>query len=198
MSTIKTTYLQHPSAGSPSLTLASSGAVAINGSMTGAGLDLITTQNFNAVSSVSLDNVFSPTYDNYRAVCVLTSTASAAIRMRLRASGVDNSSNNYIEQLFVVNGTGTGLSRTTTTSWSDLGAVGNNGAFQTALVADFFKPATSDYTTFFANISRVDSGAYIHIVSASQGDAVAFDGFTLFPSSGTFSGSISVYGYKNS
>ena len=95
MSTIKTTYLQHPSAGSPSLTLASSGAVEINGSMTGAGLDHITTESFTNSASFSIDNIFNDTYDIYKMTMVVENSAPADVRFRYRSNGSTNTSLNY-------------------------------------------------------------------------------------------------------
>jgi hypothetical protein len=51
MSELRVASINNPSAGSGGL------AISAAGNVTGAGLDLIVTQSFSAVSSVSLDNV---------------------------------------------------------------------------------------------------------------------------------------------
>ena len=86
MSELRVASINNPSAGSGGL------AISAAGNVTGAGLDLIVTQSFSAVSSVSLDNCFSGDYDNYRVlVHVKSAAASGFIMMRLRSSGTDAS-----------------------------------------------------------------------------------------------------------
>jgi hypothetical protein len=102
MSTLKLNYLQHPSSSTTNITLASTGAVAVNGAMTGAGLDLITPTSiaysggsasvsggavtFSAASTVSVNNCFSSTYDNYRIVFRGSQSAASNLEAMLRGT----------------------------------------------------------------------------------------------------------------
>jgi hypothetical protein len=45
---------------------------------------------------------------------------------------------------------------------------------------------------------RETSDVTLAVQSAAHDVATAYDGFTIFPSSGTIAGTIRVYGYKNS
>ena len=195
MSTIKTTHLQHPSASSPNLTLASSGAVEINGSMTGAGLDLITTQSFSAVSSVSLDNCFTGIYDNYRVLVNATRSASAELSIRMRLSGSDISTATYNRQY--IRASGTTVFSTSQSSQTGMSLTANNAATQGVFDATIYSPSKAE-VTFMTSLGRQISVGYIFFHSSTQTDSTAFDGMTLRCDSGTITGTVSVYGYANS
>ena len=60
-----------------------------------AGLKLINTTTFSAVSSQSVNDVFSATYDNYKIVCQFSSSADQEVFFRLRASGSDLTTSVY-------------------------------------------------------------------------------------------------------
>lgn len=199
MSTIATTYIKHPSAGSPSLTLASSGAVAINGSMTGAGLDHITTQSFSAVSSVSIDNCFTSEYDNYRfSLNFYNETATTTgLYMRFRSNGSDYTGTTYTYLLEYMTNAG-GPYRAYSVSVTNI-QIGSVGDFRGAGFIEVFGPKITDRTISTGLIYAVGSSTNASMISHSTDYAQnSFDGFTLYPSSGTLTGKISVYGYKNS
>ena len=59
------------------------------------GLVHINTTTFTAVSSVSLDDVFSADYENYKIIMTLFNSSTALTYMRLRASGSDLTSTTY-------------------------------------------------------------------------------------------------------
>jgi hypothetical protein len=203
MSTIKTTHLQHPSASSPNITLASSGAVEINGSMTGAGLDLITTQSFSAASSVSVDNCFTATYDMYRIQIRLTaSSTNLQLRCRTRLSGSDDTANAYFTSAYYIGTTGaaagSSVGPVTTAGWE---------------VFDATDPADTNSQGYFdlafptSGKRKQGAGLFSQQNPSSVGYGVArwfnksattnFDGLTFFTNTGTASGSFKIYGYKS-
>ena len=60
------------------------------------GLVHIYTTTFSAVASVSLDNVFTSDYDNYKVIINITSTGGSGVfYMRMRAVGTDNTTTDY-------------------------------------------------------------------------------------------------------
>lgn len=194
MSTIKTTYLQHPSAGSPNLTLASDGTVS-GGSGLG-GLVHLHTETFSAVSSVSIDNVFSSTYENYRIIMDTTTTANVEFSLRLRVSGADNSTaNSYVTQRLTASASTVSGSRSTIDNWSfgEHQTVQGNG--HDAII---WRPFATEKTSFWNNTAATSSSAYISTRTGTHNQATSYDGFTIYQASGTFSGTIRIYGYANS
>jgi hypothetical protein len=188
MSTIKAANLAHPSSPTTNLVLKS------DGNVSGAGLDLIVTQSFSAVSTVSVNNCFTSTYDNYRIICSLqSSVADVAINMRMRVSAADNSTANYYRQRATVqNTTFTGTSDSAGTTW-ELSYAGTS--LNNLLAVDVIAPQLAQHTSLSALNNY--AGRYIEIRANSFQAATQFDGFTLYPGSGTISGVIRIYGYRN-
>lgn len=196
MSTLKVAAINNPSASSGGL------AISASGNVTGAGLDLITTQSFSAVSSVSINNCFSATYDNYRVLVsegAADSTTTRNLNLRLRVGGVDNSgTSEYNWNILYQYGSST------------VGGTGGNGTAMNlvafsgvdknmALSLDLFSPARTWRTLATCTAWRYQNDTSAWVFSTSGGAhtvATAYDGFTLYPASGTFSGVVSVYGYR--
>lgn len=153
---------------------------------------------FSGVSSVSLNNVFSSTYDSYRVIVTLTAASTSAnLQPRFRASGTDSSASYYNAHMYLVSGTGTG----TVQQDANISSM-NTGDFtstsQGIVVLDIFNVFAAAVTAFnyqvgmsYSTASRSFVGSGIHNVSTS------YDGITIRPSSGTITGSVAVYGYKD-
>jgi hypothetical protein len=165
-----------------------------------AGMVLLNTTSFSGVSSQSVNDVFSSTYENYRIVfAVDSSAASVDLQIRLRVSGSDNSSTNYAwDRTQANNGTGQTLSSGTslTTFWV-FGAI--SGTYSGLVSGDFFRPFATDNTGFnslyyyYDATTNHSSGSIAGITSVTT----SYTGFTFFPSgAGTISGTVSVYGYN--
>ena len=214
MSTIASTNIKHPSSATNNITLASTGAVAVNGSMTGAGLDLITPTSiaysggtasasggqvtFNSVTSVSLNGIFSSSYQNYRIMIVLSGASTyMGIALRTRASGADNGSDYYV-QYHYASGTTNTASRSATT-YASVGYTGTSSLS----VTDIANPNVAAPTKFIAISNGSDStdvSPFFYNFASIQNNSSIFDGITLLGLTGgaTFSGIIRAYGYKNS
>jgi len=165
---------------------------------TNGGLVLINKTDFTAQSSVSINNCFSSTYDNYRIVANILNTDATSydINFRLRASGTDATASNYI-RLGDYLTTAAGPTRDSGTATTvGLGATGSNGS---GLTIDIFRPYVAEYTRIISNgfgLGSSTSNIYRYMVSHSVN--TAYDGFTLYVSSGVgLTGNIRVYGYKN-
>ena len=154
------------------------------------------TVSFSGASSVSLNDVFSSTYQNYRIVWQSTNASAAAIRMRLRVSNADDTSNVYVSayRYEQVGGAGTGrVTDGATTSWTI-----TQSANQTASNAslDIFRPfeTTPTYSSFM-NMNR-DTVDYIYMGGLIMTNSTSFTGITFYPGSSTISGTVSIYGYN--
>ena len=157
------------------------------------GLIHINTTSFTSSSSESFNNVFSATYDNYKILLQNVMGSSVENHFRLRANGLDNTTNIYTTQRLTANNTTINATRTAAGGFALLGASEASG---TSFVIELFDPfntqipqmqsiSNSDGHLFEAKFSRINSSS-------------SFDGFTIFPASSTFTGQISIYGYRKS
>ncbi len=159
------------------------------------GLVLVNTTTFSAAASVSVNNCFTSAYKNYKILWDLDPTANVTTLLRLRASGADNTSANYWYGIAVGNyatgGSTTGASGQT--SWqitsTDAGTSPSWGSM------DLMGPQVAE------NSAYLGLTAYSQAAGSMSGgffNSAQFDGFTFFPQSGTITGSLRVYGYRNS
>jgi hypothetical protein len=158
------------------------------------GMVLINTTTFSAASTVSVNNCFSSAYDVYRLVLQFTTSASTTIAYRHRASGTDSTGNTYYNRIASL-----GASYATSGGASTIGTfVGDTAAgYQSLVSADFGGVRTSGLKTV-ASISHSPSGTTYFLAASSQNtDSTVFDGITVSPSSGTMTGTLRVYGYRN-
>lgn len=156
------------------------------------GLVHINTTTFSAVSSVSLDNVFTSDYKNYSILMFGTSSAGFGGDIRLRAGGSDATGSNYSRINLDVSSGSVTASGSTTTSWTSP-FLGNS----TAMLMDaiLIRPAEATSTFIQVRSSRND---YLIISGGAHTVASAYDGFSLLaPGAITLTGTISVYGYSN-
>ena len=164
-----------------------------------AGLVKINTTTFSAVSSQSINDVFSATYKNYKILIDTdASDADTALNMRMRVSGSDNSSSNYRWSTGYVamsgaaniagqNGAGLG------TSFRVM-AIANAGRNVASL--DFFNPFTAEETQYVGNYQQISTLNYSQFVGGNTSVTTSYTGFTLIPAAGTITGSVTVMGYN--
>lgn len=166
-----------------------------------AGLTLITSSTFSAVSSVSVNSCFTSAYTNYQLLINIDSVSVAnSLDLRLRVSGSDNSSSNYYYN-------GAKLDDATTTSVTAFRSTGlvtffrlliaNSGT--AAVRVDMYNPQASVRTAIThqsigQNATDMASAAVSGIMSVTT----SYDGFTLIASTGNITGTLRVYGYRNS
>lgn len=160
------------------------------------GMVLVANQSFTASSSVSINNCFTSTYKNYRLLFSGNGSASSSLSWRLRSSGSDIVGNFYYWQRFYIEnttsaGTYQGPYTADISNWGiDTGV--------TSVAADIFNPYVVERTHYTSlnhyngavSGARFGGGVYYATTQA--------DGITLYPSTGTFSGNIMIYGYRNS
>jgi hypothetical protein len=162
-----------------------------------AGMVLLNTTSFSGVSAASLPaSTFSLTYNAYRIIFnFVPSVADTTISARLRASGTDNTSSNYNIYTASYSGTVTG-SRTQTTTWllSDFRGTNN----KTIESFELFNPFQTEYTTGQALAIYAPDISTLSALGKFLGMSVttAYDSLTIYPGSGTITGSISCYGFN--
>ena len=156
------------------------------------GLILLAKDTFTTASSVSFNNVFSSTYKQYKLVFNVLGSTNDALAMRLRVGGSDNISANYRRQYVQGNGASINAGRSTANTFWFL--VGGNG-IEEIIFTEVLYPFQTTNTSMFCNYNGVSSGN-IQIVCQEQDISVttSYDGFTIFGSTGTITGSATIYG----
>jgi hypothetical protein len=159
------------------------------------GLTLINTTSFSAVASQSFNDVFSATYDNYEIVLTIEFSAGVNGFLRMRSAGTDLTGSVYNTQTLTMNDTSVGGARTVSQTSH---FVMTGGTSVPALVKiSFAGPFKTDETSILSigNTSQdtIRAAQSYGIVN----NTTSYDGFTIFPSSGTITGIMRAYGYNN-
>jgi hypothetical protein len=160
------------------------------------GLVLVASESFSAVSSVSVNNCFSATYDNYCIMSDLTGNTPLGVNIRWRVSGVDASAANY-NRNEILAGASTVAGAQTNTQTSSNFTAANSGA-RSGVRAEIYTPALAQQTTInvLTNYPLDNNRGVLYWGTHTL--ATAYDGFTLVTSSGNITGTLRVYGYLNS
>lgn len=160
----------------------------------GSGLTLIDSHSASSVTSVSRNNVFSATYQNYLIVVEGVLSTETNIRLRLRASGTDDTGNNY------------GYSIMTRTSGSfDSGYDGGASSFESGFIATspsnsriiLSNPFTASRTSFTAHSGAVGGTRPLVLLGGWHNLTTSYDGFNLSAGGHSFTGTIRTYGLAN-
>lgn len=158
------------------------------------GLELITTQTIGTtVSSVTVSNCFSSTYDNYKiTITGGTTTAEMQLNMTLGSSTASYySAGNYVD--FSTGSAGTS-NVNNGSAWGRIGYGTTSGTLVANL--DVYGPYLSGVTYATALYSR--NGNYFGTVTHLHNSTASYASFTVTTSTGTVTGgTIRVYGYKN-
>lgn len=168
---------------------------------TSSGLTLIHSSTFSAVSSKSVTDCFTSTYRNYKIIFIITTgTQSASTKLRFSTGGTDNTNSNYYTAFPGIRPTGGSLAPITSNAQNtaDIGRIeANSTQFQTHSI-DVMNPQVANRTGFGMTAFIQDSTAPVGIAGGGGFDAnTQFDGITFYPTAGTMSGSIAIYGYSN-
>ena len=157
------------------------------------GLVLLGTQSFSGVGSFSLPaNTFTSTYDTYRVtVSSLEFSSNPNVNMRFRKAGTDNTGTYRIG----------GVSCGYASSWTSYNTAGNGALLSSVSGAN--AKSSLDLTIYDVNKNRVTSFVTqstnldtMHIVSGIHDVVDTFDSMTVVVSTGTFTGTYSVYGFN--
>jgi hypothetical protein len=149
----------------------------------------------SGVSSVSVNDVFSATYQNYLVLGVNVKSASNDINLRMRVGGADESGSIYSRQRLIGNST-------TVTSTRDTGrtslVVGEGSTVNSGFEFILFNPFETTTINLHSRTSHGGTSPVIQFENGFVNNSTSYTGFTLIASSGTFSsGQIRVYGLAN-
>jgi len=158
------------------------------------GMVLVAAQSFSAVSSVSVNNCFTATYTDYFVMIRAFGSTTTEMFARFRTSGTDNTTAAYAYQSIVASGTSvTGSLATGDTKF-------RFGTFRTSFGAyglTIYSPQVASTTTDVTSLGNDQSGLNLDLRSTCFQNNASFDGITVYPNSGTATGSIRIYGIRS-
>ena len=151
----------------------------------------------SAVASQSINDVFSATYDNYRVIANIAQSADVGISLRVRVGGSDLTTSTYKwSRYFNYSADGSYANSVSNSATSiDVPAGVLDRGF---MIWDFGNPFNAFNTHIQNRTSFINSvnASYNFTGSGSVNNTTSYTGFTLFPTSGTITGNVSVYGYN--
>jgi hypothetical protein len=164
------------------------------------GLTLITTQALSGVTSQSINNCFSSTYQNYVIVFSANTTTANLPTLKLRASGTDSSAS-YYSSYFAQNlaaATQTNDFAANDTSWRarPFGQLNTGANDLTGINMTIFNPFEAKNTTYFGNYSNPGTSGAIGFTGGYHNVATSYDGFTIANAT-AMTGTVRVYGLAN-
>jgi hypothetical protein len=164
-----------------------------------AGMVLLNTTSFSAVASQSINTVFNSTYDNYKLLIRITASSTGnAHRLRMRASGTDESGSNYFSAggFEYFNSSTLGGDNSNAIDHFPLGG-GTASATGTGYFLELLSPNLAQKTVFSKQgVGENGTYAYITQLNGIHNLTTAYDGFSVYASTGTITGTVSVYGYN--
>lgn len=164
------------------------------------GLEFVTGSSFTSASSASPVNIiscFTSTYTNYRILVNTTSaTANVGINLQLLNGSTPATGSDY---RFAATGSlqssSTSNNGSLTQTFIELTLTAQNGTVGTSV--DLFQPQKSIKTNIFGDWFYDDGGNLIfRKYGCVHNLANAYDGFRIYPASGTMTGNVAVYGYR--
>ena len=160
------------------------------------GLVLLNKTTFSGETSVSINNVFSSEHKNYLIICNMQGSTYTHFNMRLKTTTEDNSSNYNVQRSLVSNTAYTGSRSTSQNSFvqiADISADRPNHFTMNILNPNV--GAVTEYRSLGNTSSTANPGildSFGNLNTSTQ-----YTGFNLIVASGTASGTICVYGYKD-
>lgn len=153
---------------------------------------------FAGVTSLSLNGVFTSTYRNYVIVARTTCTSDTYMKVRLRTAGTDYSGATYQNQQLSVNSASlTGTREADQTNWNLSDVYTPPTDQQIFIAAPQLAEITTVNTTYCSYAGTVITPV-VKIRAGALNTTSQYDGFTFFPNAGNITGTIRVYGLKNS
>jgi hypothetical protein len=164
------------------------------------GTTLLAVNTFASVAAVNFDNVFTSAYRNYKIIFNITGTSSASggsVFWQGRTGGSTITSTYGSQYL---RGTGSTVNAFTS-GVAALGGATTAYATYVAMEANLYSPQLAQITTSMVTSLYVDAlgNANNDIISGWHAGTNVFDGISFqFTSPATFSGTVRIYGIRNS
>lgn len=151
---------------------------------------------FTAVTSLSLNGVFSATYDNYVISIRHVNTAGdPGAALRLRASGTDASGSEYARQYLDAGGTSVTAARSTGQTSANI--IQTSATLRSGDQLYVYGPFLAQPTAFRNVGGSGSSNAYIFDAAATHSLSTSYDGISIIANSGSLTGALTVMGVRS-
>ena len=168
----------------------------ISYSGTNAGINGNGRIDFTAVTSLSLNGVFTSSYDNYLIVFMGNGSGNNQFFYgRLRVAGTDATGSNYARQRFFASSTSFGGSRLTGQDKATIGVYDSEQRDGSHIYV--YGPFLAQPTAFRQTGVHGEAGAVLGDTASTHSLSTSYDGITILPESpDTITGSVTVFGYE--
>jgi hypothetical protein len=156
----------------------------------GFGLVLMNTTSFTSSTGVNIDSVFNSNYENYK-IIVRATHSSGDLKMQGRVAGSTIAANYGVQRFYADNTTVAAVRTSGASDWF----IGEGVALKSQIIIDLGGPNVAEKTTGVGFDSRGLNT--LHGISFLHDALDQFDGIRVYPTSGTMTGTVSVYGYHN-
>ncbi len=151
---------------------------------------------FTAVTSLSLNGVFSAAYDNYVISMRTVASGDSRVDARLRLSGTDASGSNYTTQYIFAGSTTVDANRYTSETYfraMHYSSATTRSGVNVMLYGPYLAQPTAHRTlsVYGDSSGTIDDRAGTHSLSTS------YDGITFIPLTNNISGALQVYGVRS-
>jgi hypothetical protein len=162
--------------------------------MDAVGLWLIDQETVTAQSTITFDDVFTSDYVNYLITVNFSAiSTSTTFRYVLRSAGSNNASNNTVTTGFYQT-VGTATVNGDVQAAITYGKYGYSDTNGAAGTLKMFQPKLANYTYAHSDILGNNFLAHYDMVHQTT---TAYDGIQFTTASGTMTGTVRVYGYRN-
>lgn len=160
------------------------------------GLVYITQLSYSGTSSANIDNCFTTSFDHYLIVNSCYGSANSNVSIKMRAGGSTDSSNNYYTQGLYPNNNATGyVYNWPVATGNFIGNYGNSVTEPGMQTVSIWNPQTAVKTGFYSQWESTQSGLG-GFTNGTMATTTQYDGLALIAGSGTITGKIRVYGYR--
>ena len=161
------------------------------------GMKFINSTSFTTQSSVTVDSVFSSTYDYYEIILSTTGSVADDLAMQFRTGGVTNTNSNYYTQELQADSTTVSGSRQgPVTTGVRVGKNNTVRCYSTIFLQNPYASLPTGVQSLILNNAEGLPNLRYHVGNFSA--TTSFDGFRLLPNSGTISGIVTVFGMAKS
>jgi len=156
------------------------------------GLNLIATDSFSGVSSITKDSLFSTTYDNYLILIEFSCTQTASFNFYLRSGG-NNITANYNRQTIQASNTSITGARTSSAGEATVANSLSSGRnyIMLNIASPFLSQNKAIISQAIATFSTIITEDYNNVLL----DTASCTGIYLYPNTGNITGKVSYYGY---
>lgn len=150
--------------------------------------------SFTNCETISLNGIFSSTYDNYMIIFRSSLSGATYIDARLRSSGTDATAANYAVQYLFASTTTLGSLRSSSQTGFEIGY--GAGVQRNGFVCHIFGPNLAQPTSTRSYTAADYLDAYIHDSAGTHSLSTSYDGMTLYSRTAgrLATGRMSIYG----